>query len=218
MGIFQARTLEWVPTSYSRGSSQPRDRTWVSSLQTDFLLAEPPGMYTNSAWGVEVRQQKNLIVAIRHPAKYVVLTVSGRRWGRNPRGSILSVRTWPRWPGWGGKSCGLMPGLGASQLCPLAAPATTQEAILGGLGVPHLPTPAADWSNVRKKCRFWRSLQPRESWFPDTALSSAADPSMPPPSLSGGGVRVDLLCGSERARKLKHPLLQRKFGLAPLGR
>ena len=165
-----------------------------------------------SAWGVEVRQQKN-------PAKYAVLTVSGRRWGRNPRGRILSVRTWPRRPGWGGKSCDLMPGLGASQLCPLAAPATTQEAILGGLGVPHLPTlhPHRRLEQCKEKCRFWRSLQPRESWFPDTALSSAADPSMPPPSLSGGGVWVDLLCGSERARKLKHPPLQRKFGLAPLG-
>ena len=29
-GIFQARILEWVPISFSRGSSQPKDRTWVS--------------------------------------------------------------------------------------------------------------------------------------------------------------------------------------------
>ena len=29
-GIFQARILEWVAISYSRGSSQPRDRTQVS--------------------------------------------------------------------------------------------------------------------------------------------------------------------------------------------
>ena len=29
-GIFQARILEWVAISFSRGSSQPRDRTWVS--------------------------------------------------------------------------------------------------------------------------------------------------------------------------------------------
>ena len=28
--IFQARKLEWVAISFSRGSSQPRDRTWVS--------------------------------------------------------------------------------------------------------------------------------------------------------------------------------------------
>ena len=29
-GIFQARILEWVAISFSRGSSQPRDRTHVS--------------------------------------------------------------------------------------------------------------------------------------------------------------------------------------------
>ena len=30
-GIFQARILEWVAISFSRGSSWPRDWTWVSS-------------------------------------------------------------------------------------------------------------------------------------------------------------------------------------------
>ena len=29
-GILQARILEWVVISFSRGSSRPRDRTWVS--------------------------------------------------------------------------------------------------------------------------------------------------------------------------------------------
>ena len=31
-GIFQARILEWVATSYSKGSSQPRDQTWISCI------------------------------------------------------------------------------------------------------------------------------------------------------------------------------------------
>ena len=31
-GIFQARTMEWVAISFSRGSSQPRDQTWVSCI------------------------------------------------------------------------------------------------------------------------------------------------------------------------------------------
>ena len=31
-GIFQARVLEWVAIAFSRGSSQPRDRTWVSRI------------------------------------------------------------------------------------------------------------------------------------------------------------------------------------------
>ena len=31
-GILQARILEWVTISFSRGSSQSRDRTWVSCI------------------------------------------------------------------------------------------------------------------------------------------------------------------------------------------
>ena len=31
-GIFQAKVLEWVAISFSRGSSQPRDRTRVSCI------------------------------------------------------------------------------------------------------------------------------------------------------------------------------------------
>ena len=31
-GVFQARVLEWVAIAFSRGSSQPRDQTWVSCI------------------------------------------------------------------------------------------------------------------------------------------------------------------------------------------
>ena len=31
-GIFQARILEWIAISFSRGSSWPRDRTWVAHV------------------------------------------------------------------------------------------------------------------------------------------------------------------------------------------
>ena len=42
-GIFQARVLEWVAISFSRGSSQPRDRSGFPELQADALPSEPPG-------------------------------------------------------------------------------------------------------------------------------------------------------------------------------
>ena len=42
-GIFQARVLEWVAISFFKGSSQPRDQTWVSHIQADALPFEPPG-------------------------------------------------------------------------------------------------------------------------------------------------------------------------------
>ena len=40
-GIFQARVLEWVAISFSRGSSRPRDRTQVSRIvsKTLYLLS-----------------------------------------------------------------------------------------------------------------------------------------------------------------------------------
>ena len=44
--IFQARILEWVVMSSSRGSSQPRDQTGVSlssALQADSCTVEPQG-------------------------------------------------------------------------------------------------------------------------------------------------------------------------------
>ena len=36
-GILQARILEWVAISFSRGSSQPRDQTWVSRTAGRFF-------------------------------------------------------------------------------------------------------------------------------------------------------------------------------------
>ena len=43
-GIFQARILEWVTISFSRGSSQPRDRTWVSCIAGGFFRREASAM------------------------------------------------------------------------------------------------------------------------------------------------------------------------------
>ena len=37
MGVLQARILEWVAFPFCRGSSQPRDRTWVSRIAGRFL-------------------------------------------------------------------------------------------------------------------------------------------------------------------------------------
>ena len=43
LGISQARILEWVAISFSRGSSLPRDQTHISCLPGSFLTIEPPG-------------------------------------------------------------------------------------------------------------------------------------------------------------------------------
>ena len=41
-GILQTRILEWVAISFSKGSSQPRDQTWVSLIAQ--LVKNPPAM------------------------------------------------------------------------------------------------------------------------------------------------------------------------------
>ena len=38
-GILQARILEWVAFPFSRGSSQPRDKTWVSFITGRFFTS-----------------------------------------------------------------------------------------------------------------------------------------------------------------------------------
>ena len=48
---FQARTLEWVPVPFSRGSSIPGMEPRSPALQADSLLAEPPGKPKNSGTG-----------------------------------------------------------------------------------------------------------------------------------------------------------------------
>ena len=42
-GILQARILEWVAMPFSRGSSQPRDGTWISCIAGRFFTTETPG-------------------------------------------------------------------------------------------------------------------------------------------------------------------------------
>ena len=56
-GILQARILEWVAISFSRGSSWPRNQTQSLELQTVYLPSEPPGVsihyrsvYCNTLW------------------------------------------------------------------------------------------------------------------------------------------------------------------------
>ena len=42
-GISQARSLEWVTISFSKGSSWSRDQTWAFGLAGGFFTTEPPG-------------------------------------------------------------------------------------------------------------------------------------------------------------------------------
>ena len=50
-GILQARILEWVAISFSRGSSQPRDRTQVSHIAGRFFTSWATGQH----WRVKTK-------------------------------------------------------------------------------------------------------------------------------------------------------------------
>ena len=57
----QARTLEWVAISFSRGSSQPRDRTQVSCTAGGFFTTELPGKPTYRSKSPNKRKMKYLM-------------------------------------------------------------------------------------------------------------------------------------------------------------
>jgi len=55
--ILQARILEWVAISFSKGSSQPRDPTRVSGISCiAFFTAEPPGKSHRECYRLNVRR------------------------------------------------------------------------------------------------------------------------------------------------------------------
>ena len=49
-GILQARILEWVAFPFSRGSSQPRDRTQVSLIAGGFFTNRVSGKLYRDSW------------------------------------------------------------------------------------------------------------------------------------------------------------------------
>ena len=64
-GISQARILEWVAISFSRGSSLPRDRTClfcISCTAGEFFIAEPPGKPINEDVFIE-----NVAQSVKNP-------------------------------------------------------------------------------------------------------------------------------------------------------
>ena len=67
-GIFQARVLEWVAISFSRGSSQPRDQTQVSCIAgrcfTIWATREAPNHMREGKRGWVPRQQSTWMQAI----------------------------------------------------------------------------------------------------------------------------------------------------------
>ena len=85
-GISQARILKWVATSFSRGSSQPRDRTFISCIGRWIFLPlshqgsphEFGGILFNSVGWLSQRTKPYLPVSNIH-----ILKLNGNFIGKN---------------------------------------------------------------------------------------------------------------------------------------
>ena len=84
-GIFQARVLDGVAISYSRGSSRPRDRTCISCIGRWIL-------YSLSHSRSPLQRQKEGFIQRKNPSPPVSLDAPWRKGGRDS-----SVH--PRWKG-----------------------------------------------------------------------------------------------------------------------
>ena len=76
-GISHARILEWAAISFSRGFSQPRDRTWSPALQEDSLACELPGKppYNPSCLVMTIFHISGHDLATKPPPSYFIMKV-----------------------------------------------------------------------------------------------------------------------------------------------
>ena len=74
-GILQARILEWVAITFSRGSSWPRDWTQASCIAGRFFTAEPPGeTLANIILNERKKNPKSIFFKIRKKTRTTTLT------------------------------------------------------------------------------------------------------------------------------------------------
>ena len=65
-GLVQAKTLDWVAIPFSRGSSQPRDRTKVSCTAGRFLTIGATKMHSKSNVKIDINSKSSLSLISMH--------------------------------------------------------------------------------------------------------------------------------------------------------
>ena len=76
-GILQARILEWVSIFSSRGSSQPRDQTWVSCTEGRFFTfwATREALSSEHIWPLKLQwQRKKRTVRRVHSPRFCLIS------------------------------------------------------------------------------------------------------------------------------------------------
>ena len=97
-GILQGRILEWVATSFSRGSSQPRDQTQVSRVADGFFYRLSPKdiyMYVYT-YIYHLQINPTLFRPLRAGQEHTTIFDQTSRWNSNRRlTDRLSELNWP---------------------------------------------------------------------------------------------------------------------------
>ena len=87
-GILRIRILEWVAISFSRGSSQPTDQTWVSCIAGELFTTELPG---NPISLTQSTNTLNLLCVPYIPGSILTLEIS-RKQDEVPDLMVLAVQ------------------------------------------------------------------------------------------------------------------------------
>ena len=96
-GILQARILDWVAVPSSRGSSQPRDQTWVSGIAGRLLTAEPPG---KPCWCATIGRSGACEGGARGRRRD--RDRASAEWEQSCRSPLCGqALEWPQWKAWG---------------------------------------------------------------------------------------------------------------------
>ena len=83
-GISQARVLEWVAISFSRGPSQPRDRTQASRTAADALLRQTLYHLSHQRSSVFKTRVFRYITTCNQPRVCLLIIPSNERGGLDP--------------------------------------------------------------------------------------------------------------------------------------
>ena len=107
-GILQARILEWVSIRFSRGTSQPRDRTQVSHIAGRFftvratreergikLLSQDEGVnrtvHETRMYGHPIKSESLPMVSVVIKSTSVLLLTLGKPLGRGAFGQVIEA-------------------------------------------------------------------------------------------------------------------------------
>ena len=95
--ISQARILEWVSISFSRGSSWPKGWTWVSCITGRFFTTEPPRKTTSMALDQQINEQKifcYFLLGELGGAQWMPYRLGPEIWSQGKSAGKLNLLTW----------------------------------------------------------------------------------------------------------------------------